>query len=229
VSRWGVLLVMLGLQGCSGLTEGAGGLVELRIVTPTSSSIEIGQSIQLAVQALDKDGNPVNTPVTWQAPDPTLTVDPNTGVITGISTGVGRVQATSGSLSSSLLQFNVTAAADTLVIPGDSVFTVPAGVTNTAPLVVQLRTFTPDAGLPSKPVIYTVTSPPDVGPHTVELPGGVLADTVLTGTDGAVSGVTLIRVNGTTQPDTAIVEVRAVRASGAAVPGSGQRFIVLFQ
>jgi hypothetical protein len=78
-------------------------------------------------------------------------------------------------------------------------------------------------------VIYTVTSPPDVGLHTVELPGGVLADTVLTGTDGAVSSVTLIRVNGTTQPDTAIVEVRAVRASGAAVPGSGQRFIVLFQ
>jgi hypothetical protein len=217
------------LQGCSGLTEGAGGVVELRIATPASSTIEIGQSLPLTVQPLDKDGNPVSTPVTWQAPDPTLTVDANTGVITGVSAGSGRVQATAGSLSSALLTFSVVAAADTLVIPGDSVFIVPAGVSNTAPLVVQLRTFSPDAGLPSRPVIYTVTSPPDLGPHTVELPGGVLADTVLTGTDGAVSGVTLIRVNGTTQPDTAIVEVRAVRASGAAVPGSGRHFIVLFQ
>jgi hypothetical protein len=229
VRRWGVLLLSVVLQGCSGLTEGAGGVVELRIAAPTSNTIEIGQSLPLTAQALDKDGNPVSTPVSWQAPDPTLTVDANSGVITGVSAGPGRVQATSGSLSSALLSFSVVAAADTLVIPGDSVFTVPAGVSNTAPLVVQLRTFTPDAGLPSRPVIYTVTSPPDVGPHTVELPGGVLADTVLTGTDGAVSGVTLIRVNGTTQPDTAIVEVRAVRASGAAVPGSGRHFIVLFQ
>jgi hypothetical protein len=229
VRRWGVRFILVGLLGCSGLTEGADGVVELRIVTPTSTSIEIGQTVALNVQALDKDGNPVNTPVTWQAPDPTLTVDANTGVVTGVSAGTGRVQASSGSLSSAVLTFNVVAAADTLVIPGDSVFTVPAGVTNTAPLVVQLRTFTPNAGLPSRPVIYTVTSPPDAGPHTVELPGGVLADTVLTGTDGAVSSVTLIRVNGTTQPDTAIVEVRAFRANGAAVPGSGQRFIVLFQ
>jgi hypothetical protein len=229
VRRWGALLVSVGLQGCSGLTEGADGVVELRIATPASNTIEIGQSVPLTAQALNKDGNPVSTPVSWQAPDPTLTVDANSGVITGVSAGSGRVQATAGSLSSALLTFSVVAAADTLVIPGDSVFTVPAGVSNTAPLVVQLRTFSPDAGLPSRPVIYTVTSPPDVGPHTVELPGGVLADTVLTGTDGAVSDVTLIRVNGTTQPDTAIVEVRAVRASGAAVPGSGRHFIVLFQ
>jgi len=204
-------------------------VVELRIVTPASTSIEIGQTIPLMAVAPDKDGNPVNTPVTWQAADTTLTVDANTGVVTGVFAGTGRVQASSGTLSSSLLAFTVAPAADTLVIAGDSVFTVPAGVSNTAPLVVQLRTFSPDAGLASRPVIYTVTSPPDLGPHMVELPGGVLADTVLTGTDGAVSGVTLIRVNGTTQPDTAIVEVRAVRASGAAVPGSGQRFIVLFQ
>jgi hypothetical protein len=228
VRRWGVPFILVGL-GCSGLTEGTDGVVELRIETPTSTSIEIGETVQLTVQALDKDGNPVSTPVTWQAPDPTLTVDANTGIVTGVAAGSGRVQASAGSLSSAVLTFTVVAAADTLVIPGDSVFTVPAGVSNTAPLVVQLRTFTPAAGLPSRPVIYTVTSPPDVGPHTVELPGGVLADTVLTGTDGAVSSVTLIRVNGTTQPDTAIVEVRAVRASGAAVPGSGQRFIVLFQ
>jgi hypothetical protein len=229
VRRWGLLLLATVLQGCSDLTEGAGGVIELRVVTPTPANIEVGQTLQLSATALDKDGNVVSTPVTWQAPDTTLTVDAGTGAITGLFPGPGRVQAFSGSLASSLVTFTVLAPADTLVIVGDSVSIVPADVTNTAPLEVQLRTLSPDAGLPSRPVIYTVTQPPDVGPHTVELPGGVLADTVLTGTDGAVSSVTLIRVNGTTQPDTAIVEVRAVRGSGTDVPGSGQRFIVLFQ
>jgi Big-like domain-containing protein len=230
VRRWGrgLLLSSVVLQGCSNLDEGSGGVVGLQITAPPVNTIEVGQTLQLSAVALDRDGNPVAAEVTWQAPDTTLTVD-GTGTITGVFTGSGRVQAFAGSLASSLVTFSVIAAADTLVIAGDSVFTVPAGVTNTAPLVVQLRSFSPDAALPSRPVIYTVTSPPDVGPHTVELPGAVLSDTVLTGTDGAVSSVTLIRVNGTTQPDTAIVEVRAVRASGAAVPGSGQRFIVLFQ
>ena len=227
--RWGLLLLAIVLQGCSDLSEGAGGVIELRIVAPSSKNIEVGQTIQLSATALDKDGNPVSTEITWQAPDTTLTVDAATGAITGVFPGTGHVQAFAGSLASSLMTFTVLAAADTLVIVGDSVSTVPPGVSNTAPLVVQLRSLSPDAGLPSRPVIYTVTQPPDVGPHTVELPGGVLADTVLTGTDGAVSSVTLIRVNGTTQPDTAIVEVRAIRGSGTDVPGSGQRFIVLFQ
>jgi hypothetical protein len=80
------------------------------------------------------------------------------------------------------------------------------------------------------PVVYSITSPPDVGgPHTVELPGAVLTDTVPTGTDGAVSTVTLNRVAGIAQPDTAIVEVRSSHTRGEPVSGSGQRFIVIFQ
>jgi hypothetical protein len=39
----------------------------------------------------------------------------------------------------------------------------------------------------------------------------------------------LSRVAGIPSPDTAIVQVRSYRSSGADVPGSGQRFIVLFQ
>jgi hypothetical protein len=39
----------------------------------------------------------------------------------------------------------------------------------------------------------------------------------------------LIRVVGQTAPDTAIVQVRANRTRGTPVPGSGQRFIILFQ
>jgi hypothetical protein len=228
VRRWALFLSVVGWQGCSNLTEGAGGVVGLEIQTPSLKTIEVGETLQLTAVALDKDGNPVATTIDWRAPDTTLTVDA-TGVITGVFPGTGHVQAFSGSLASELETFTVIARADTLILTGDSVITVPAGVTASAPLLVQLQSFSPAGPLPSRPVIYAVTSPPDVGPHTVELPGAVLTDTVLTGTDGAVSSVTLNRVNGTTQPATAIVEVRAFRTRGEPVPGSGQRFTVNFQ
>jgi hypothetical protein len=216
------------LQGCSSLSEGAGGVVGLEITAPANRNLEVGESLQLSAVALDKDGNAVDAPITWQATSGTLAIDPN-GIVTGLTPGPGQVQAFTGSLASTVVSLTVIAGTDTLVLTGDSVVTVPAGVSNTNPLVVELRSLSPEGPAAARPVIYTVTSPPDVGPHTVELPGGVLADTVQTGTDGAVSSVTLNRVNGTTQPDTAIVEVRAFRTHGAPVPGSGQRFIVLFQ
>jgi hypothetical protein len=96
---------------------------------------------------------------------------------------------------------------------------------------VSVQSFSPPGTVISGwPVVYSITSPPDVGgPHTVELPGAVLTDTVPTGTDGAVSTVTLNRVAGIAQPDTAIVEVRSSHTRGEPVSGSGQRFIVIFQ
>jgi hypothetical protein len=228
VRHWALLLSTVALQGCSNLTEGAGGVVGLEIQTPSLKTIEVGETLQLTAVALDKDGNPVAAPITWLAQDTTLTVD-GSGAITGVFPGTGHVQAFAGSLASELETFTVIARADTLILTGDSVLTVPPGITASAPLLVQLQSFSPVGPLPSRPVIYAVTSPPDVGPHTVELTGAVLTDTVLTGTDGAVSSVTLNRVNGTTQPATAIVEVRAFRTGGEAVPGSGQRFTVNFQ
>jgi hypothetical protein len=217
------------VAGCSDLTEGAGGAVGLEIQEPADKRIEIGQTLQLSASAIDKDGNPVSAPVEWRAADPTLNVDAN-GVITGVASGQGRVQAFTGSLSSQVLTFTVIVRADTLALVGDSVVTVATGVTASAPLVVQTRTFVPDDPLPGRDVIYSVTSPADAGPHTVELTGGVLTDTLTTGTpDGTVSTVTLNRVNGTTQPDTAIVTVVAPRPHGDPVAGSGQRFLVVFQ
>jgi Big-like domain-containing protein len=221
-----LLLFSVVMLGCSNLTEGAGGVVGLDIRTPEVKTIEVGETLPLSAQALDKSGDPVAATITWQAPDPTLTVD-QSGVITGVSPGTGRVQAFVGSLASSLESFTVIARADTLIVT-DSILTVAPGIAASDPLVTEIESFSPAEPLPSWPVIYTIVSPPDVGPHTIELPGGVLVDTVATGTDGAVSSVTLTRLNAS-QPATAIVEVRSFRTRGGAVPGSGQRFTVNFQ
>jgi hypothetical protein len=216
------------VPACSDLTEGAGGVIALQINPPPDDELEVGQTMALTALALDKDGNPIPAAVTWRAPDPTLTVDPATGVITGVAPGSGRVQAFAGDLGSNLLQFTVLSRADTLIVT-DSVFTVGPGL-NSPPLVARLQTFTPPGqALANRPVVYTITTPPDVPPPTVELPGAVRTLTANTGTDGAVSSVTLNRVLNVAQPDTAIVDVRAFRPDGSLVPGSGQRFIVLFQ
>lgn len=228
MSRSALPLLFLLVLGCSDLTEGAGGVIGLEIRTPEILTVEVGEMVPLSARALDKNGDSVAAEITWRAPDATLSVDPLTGVITGVSPGTGRVQAFTGQLASGLVQFTVIPSADTLIVT-DSIFTVAAGVPASPPLVAQLQSFNPAGPLADRPVVYAVTSPPDVGPHTVELPGGVLIDTLATGTDGAVSSVTLNRVAGIAQPDTAFVEVRAFRTHGAAVPGSGQRFIVVFQ
>ena len=227
MSRWALLLPLLLVPGCSDLTEGAGGVVGLEITTPADTEIEVGETMALTARALDKDGNTIPAAVTWRAPDPTLTVDPNTGVITGVSAGTGRVQAFAGLLGSSLLAFNVVPRADTLILT-DSVFTVPP-LANSPSLVTQLQSFTPAGPVANRPVVYAITAPPVVGTPSVELPGSVQIDTLFTGTDGAVSSVTLNRVANVVQPDTAIVTVSAFRPDGSLVPGSGQRFIVLFQ
>lgn len=107
MKRWALLVTFLAVLDCSDLTEGAGGVVALEIQQPTTTTIEVGQTLLLTAVALDKDGNVVPATISWRAPDPTLTVDPN-GLITGVSPGPGRVQAFVGSLSSGLLAFTVT-------------------------------------------------------------------------------------------------------------------------
>ena len=82
MSRPALLLLVLVALGCSGLDEGAGGVVGLEIRRPELLTIEVGEMLPLSARALNKDGDSVAAEITWRAPDATLTVDPLTGVIT---------------------------------------------------------------------------------------------------------------------------------------------------
>jgi hypothetical protein len=230
VIRWCGALVLGLVLGCSNLDEGEAGVVALEVTAPSPDTLEVGETVQLAARALDRDGNAVNAAIAWRSVDTTASIDPTTGVVTALFPGTARVQATVGSLSSGLITLTVLARADTLIIAGDSVLTVATDVPASAAMLVRLESFNPAGPLAGRPVIYTITSPDLTAlPHTVELPGAVLVDTVLTESDGQVSTMTLNRVAGVIAPDSAIVEVSAFRARGAVVPGSGQRFIVHFQ
>jgi hypothetical protein len=104
---------------------------------------------------------------------------------------------------------------------------VEPGATNS--LTVRLESFNPPGPLADRPVIYEITRPVAGDAPVVVLSGNVQRATGTTGADGTATDVGLFRVPGTTPPDTAIVVVSATRTRGATVPGSGQRFIVVFQ
>jgi hypothetical protein len=229
VTRWTHLLSLLLVAACSGLEEGEGGVVAVEVEIPENSTLEVGEQVQVVAHALDVDGQVVEVPLQWQSTTAAVTVD-GTGLVTGVQPGPAEVQAFSGSLPSEPVHFEVEARADTIFIQGDSVFTLPIGVEPppTATLTVRQETFTPPGPIGGQPVIFEITSPAPGATAVVQLAGAVQIDTVTTADDGTASTV-IGAVSGQIPPDTAIVQVRAERSGGAAVPGSGQRFIVLFQ
>ncbi len=227
--RWVRLLPILAAAACSGLDEGEGGVVGLEIQAPEDLRLEVGEQVQLSARALDVDGETVDAAILWRASDDALSVDA-TGLVTGLQEGTADVQAAVGSLTSERLGFSVLARADTLIIDGDSVLVIPVAVDPpvTANLAVRLESFSPAGPAGSHPVIYEITQPVAGTTPVVQLTGGVQSDT-LTTTAAGTSAIGLALVTGQVPPDTAIVEVRANRLRGSIVPGSGQRFIVLFQ
>jgi hypothetical protein len=229
VRRWARLLSLLAAAACSGLDEGEGGVVAIELEIPEVQTLEVGEQVQVVARALDAEGQVVDAAIDWRASTAAVTVDA-TGLVTGAQPGQAEVQASVGSLASERVAFTVLAPADTIIIAGDSVFTIPTGVDPpvTATLTVRLESFNPPQPLSGREVIFEITSPVPGTTPTVQLVGGVQSDTVLTAADGTAS-VAVEAVSGQVPPDTATVQVRAERTAGAPVPGSGQRFIVLFE
>ena len=195
---------------------------------PAVTTVEVGENLQLSARALDKDGNEIEALVSWVAADPTVAVD-NSGLVTGLAPGPGQVQAFAGTLSSNRIQLTVINRADSVMLLGDSVVAIAPGVSTSAPVAVQVRNFALGEPLPSRPVVFTLTYPPTVGHIPAQLPGGVVQDTLQTDPTTLNASITVSRVAGVESPDTAFLPVRSYRPDGTDVPGSGQRFIVLFQ
>lgn len=225
------------LAACSNLTADNGGVVSLEVQRPEPATVEVGDTIQLTAVALDRNGEAVDANIVWRTADTTLSVDSTTGLVTGlVANQTGRVQASETTLSSQPITLSVVAAADTLAVPTDTLI-VAADVAASAPLaaVVLSRSdtaasgFTPASGTR---MIFAITAPAFADPaaRTVELPGGVLADTLPSDATGqALPDATVNRVTGKTAPDTVRVTVSALHRSGKAVAGSGQVILVVFQ
>lgn len=229
--RWSGLLSLLAAAACSGLDEGEGGVVALEIEVPGSElrTLEVGEQVQIAARVLDADGQVVDAAITWSANTAAVAVDA-AGIVTAVQAGTAEVQASVGSLASESVEFTVQARPDTIVIVGDSVFSIPSAVDPpvTPSLTVRLESRSPAGPVGEHPVIFEITRPVAGDLPVVQLAGGVQGDTLDTSAEG-IAGVVVGAVTGQIPPDTAIVEVRANRLRGTPVPGSGQRFILLFE
>jgi uncharacterized protein YjdB len=90
----GVLLAAL-LAGCGNLPTGDDGVAYLELIPPPALTLDIGSTLQFVARALDPAGEPVDVPIVWRTPDATITID-ESGLVTGVSPGTGRVQAAIG-------------------------------------------------------------------------------------------------------------------------------------
>lgn len=105
-ARLAVAAALGGLLGCANLPTTGDGVVALEVLQPTSLTLAAGNSVQLEARALDRSGAVVSAEIRWATPDTTVTVDSLTGLVTALAaSGSGRVQASIGTLRSSLITF----------------------------------------------------------------------------------------------------------------------------
>ncbi|MGH7499717.1 MAG: Ig-like domain-containing protein, partial [Gemmatimonadales bacterium] len=168
------------LAACSSLQD-VGGVVAIEVTAPASPIIEVHETTQLSARALNGDGDSIAAPIVWSVADTTVSVDPSTGLVTGVAPGIGRVFASVGTLSSGVVTFNVLAPADTITITDDSIVTVTADQPESDGLKVELASLSPPGVLSGRPVVFTITSPdPAAATPTVAFANGLTADTVTT-------------------------------------------------
>jgi hypothetical protein len=154
--------------------------------------------------------------------------------VTGLVAGqTGRVQAAETSLVSQPITLTVIGAADTLAIPADTLVVIPEA-DGSSPIAAAVLSrsdtaatgFVPATGVT---ISFSIVDPvfADPATRTVELTGGVLAATLVTGADGTASpAVTVNRVAGKTAPDTVRVKIDARHRSGGPVTGSGGTVVI---
>ena len=202
-------------------------VIAIQVSLPDSGIVEEGDTIVPLARALNGYGDSVAADIVWATAD-TATLellDSASGATVGRRPPSGRLQARVGSLRSPLLTVTVRPQADTLSATGALRRTVVAPDSQSDGLEVllaDLTTGTAPAGLANRAIAFTLTYPAGDGSFTL-LPG----DTVLTGTGGLAS--VQVRLVNRALPDSAVVEARAVRANGQAVPGSPVTFVVEFQ
>jgi hypothetical protein len=220
---------------CSDITAGPGGVIALEVTAPVPAVLEEGDTVTpLRARALDRKGDSVPTEIRWYTLDTAAIriIDSTTSqLVSRLPSGSGRVQARSGTLGSDIITFTLLPRADTLVLTGADTLRVASTDTASAALATQVQSFNPPGPAAGRRMIYQIVEPAFLQPadQSVALPGGGIADTVLSGSDGQpLTAVVLLKIASKIHPDSAIVEVRAYHVSGREVSGSGQRFIVRF-
>ncbi|HEV8364084.1 MAG TPA: Ig-like domain-containing protein, partial [Gemmatimonadaceae bacterium] len=135
--RWSVfgvftsLACLLGAMSCGGALEPDADGVDRIVLTPTSASVEAGATVTLNALVLDAAGNAMRErKVNWASENSSIATVSQSGVVTGVSSGVVDVAASSGGKSASAT-ITVTARPVSLVrvTPGSATIAVTGSIT----------------------------------------------------------------------------------------------------
>lgn len=215
---------------CSSLGE-SGTVVAIEVHSPLPAAVEQNDTLTLSARALDQQGDSVGATILWETPDTTLVIVNGNQLTSDTFAGSGRVQARVGSLRSELVTYTIRRRSDSLVVVGPALDTVDtgAGETESAALQARLDSYGTDTvGVAEAYIRFRVIDADTaLASGTVAFPSGALDARIKTTSTGA--SIILQLVGGATPPDSIRLEALAERPSGAVVPGSGQRFTVVFE
>jgi hypothetical protein len=121
VRRVQALLAVAAIAACSSLPDAGNGVVQLQVFTPDSLFLYPDSSLTLRAVAFNLSGDTVAAPILWRTPDTALvTVDATSGVVTSKldTSATARVQASAGTLLSSIITIELRRAPDTTTASG---------------------------------------------------------------------------------------------------------------
>ncbi len=211
---WGVALA---LAACKGDSTAPSKPVASVAVTPKSSSVLVGERVQLTAQPLDAAGSPVGgKTITWRSVDASAATVSSGGLVTAIGPGTVTVQALADNIIGSA-EFVITAPVATVLVSGNTGVLLVGGT-------LQLNAVPRDAAgnvLPSRPVTWTTSAPNVATVSSVGLVTGVSAGTVtITATSEGKSTATTMTAVAVPPP---VASVTVTSAATALLVGGTQR------
>ncbi len=169
----------------------------------------------------------------WRSPDTTVTVNETTGLVQSNSgaTGTARIQVGvfgSDTIVTSLtgLTITLTGRADTVHLVGDDSLTVTRD-TETTSFQILAAAGTELTGVPQRPITARIIEPVPVDSPTVVFQSGRVNDSLMTANNG-IATFTVRNLPNRPVPDRAVVQIRARRANGQEIPGSGRTLVIRF-
>ncbi len=105
VSRISAVVALIGLTACSGSGSGvvvpgaSAGAVAAIAVSPSSSTIQVGLTVQMTATLVDGVGNEVSGDVTWTSSNLVVASVDSGGLVRGLVAGASTITATVSTIS----------------------------------------------------------------------------------------------------------------------------------
>jgi len=169
-------------------------------VSPTSASVQAGQTVQLSATPKDANGNPLSgRTVTWSSSNVGVATVSATGLVSGVAAGTATITATSEGQSSP-------ATVTVTAVPVASVAVSPASANVQAGQTVQLSATPKDATgnpLSGRTVTWSSSNPAVAAVNGSGLVSGVAAGSAtITATSEGQSGTSTVTVTAVAAPGT---------------------------